>query len=81
MDASFENVGKILEKKFVECSEIPPERIGVCDELYLVPDRHDCLTSTFDSGVHCSDSFTLLEILLTAFSAGQPNPEMGHSIC
>jgi hypothetical protein len=38
VDASFENVGKMLEKKFVKCFEISPERIGVRDELYLVLD-------------------------------------------
>ncbi len=43
MDASFENIGKMLEKKFVKCFEISPERIGVCDELYLVLDWHDAL--------------------------------------
>ncbi len=43
MDASFENVGKMLEKKAVQGFEISPERIGVGDELYLVLDCPEAL--------------------------------------
>ena len=43
MDASLEDVCKILDEEFIECLEVSPQRVGVRDELDLVFDRHDSL--------------------------------------